>query len=453
LSDLTVVALAAAVWVAALRPQPVPWPAAAVLVAVALLSRRPLLLIAGSAVLASALSAAAWAGLAPVEPGGVAGFAVLVSDPGDVHGAVRVDLRVDGARYEAWARGEAASLLRARMAGERVIVTGRTRPVPERARRWLSPRHVVARLDVTAAHPLGGSSLAASSANAVRRVLVRGAGRLPRDSRSVLLGVVVGDDREQTPELTDDFRASGLSHLLVVSGENVAFVLALAGPVLRRLGLRARLAATLTVLLFFGLLTRWEPSVLRAEAMAALACTVAMMGRPTSRLRLLALAIAGLVLVDPLLVHAVGFQLSVGATVGIIVLAERFRRRLPEVLAVTLAAQVGVAPVALPLFGGLPLASLPANVLAIPVAAPLTAWGLTGGFVAGLVPRLAPLLQLPTRLMAWWLRAVARWAAHLPLGEVHSRQAVVLLVVWWLGSRRWSWRSERTASTSPPGHS
>ena len=77
-------------------------------------------------------------------------------------------------------------------------------------------------------------------------------------------GVVLGDGREQRPELADEFRASGLSHLLVVSGENVAFVLALAAPGLRRLGLRSRWLATLGLLGFFGLLTRWEPSVLRA---------------------------------------------------------------------------------------------------------------------------------------------------------------------------------------------
>jgi competence protein ComEC len=445
-SDRAVVLLAAAVWAGAWNPHPIGRWIGVLLVAGALLARRPVLLVLGAAVLASALSMAAWSGLRPVERQTVRGVATLVSDPDDVHGAVRVDVRLGGRRYEAWAR---TSALRTAMAGERFALAGRLRPAPPRARRWLVPRHVAGRLDVVDARRVDGGSVAGRAANRVRRTLARGAAPLPTEERAVLLGVVLGDDREQSAELTDAFRASGLSHLLVVSGENVAFVLALAGPLLRRLGLRARLLATLAVLVFFGLLTRWEPSVLRAEAMAALACTVATMGRPTSRLRLLALAVAGLVLIDPLLVKAVGFQLSVGATVGIVLLAERMRRRLPEVVAVTLAAQIGVAPVALPLFGGLPLASLPANVLAIPVAAPLTAWGLT----AGLLAEALPWLHVPTRLMAWWLITVARWAASLPLGQVHARQAVLLAVVWWLGSRKWSWRSDRTASTSPPGPS
>jgi competence protein ComEC len=195
--------------------------------------------------------------------------------------------------------------------------------------------------------------------------------------------------------------------------------------------------------------------------MAAIACTASTLGRPTGRLRLLALAVAGVVLVDPMVVHALGFRLSVGATVGIALLAaplaERLRgpRWLVEVLAVTTAAQIGVAPVALPAFGGLPLASLPANLLAIPAAAPLTAWGLTGGILAGVAgPPFDQWLHVPTRLLTWWLAAVARWAASLPLGYVRTPHAVAiagLAAVWWsVGSGRWRrWRSDRIASTSP----
>jgi competence protein ComEC len=190
-------------------------------------------------------------------------------------------------------------------------------------------------------------------------------------------------------------------------------------------------------------------------------------------LRLLALAVSGAVLVDPLLVHALGFQLSVGATIGIALLAGPLGRVLPgptwfaEPLAITIAAQIGVAPVALPAFGGLPLASLPANLLAVPAAAPLTAWGLTGGVVAGLAgPPFDGWLHVPSRLLTWWLAGVARWGAGLPVGQIRPGHALVLaaIVVVLLGGRRvWqarvgsarcrSWPSDRTASTSPPGPS
>ena len=361
---------------------------------------------------------------------------MLAGDPVDVHGAVRVDLRIGRRRVEAWSRGPAAAALRLRLAGEQVRVRGRLRPPPSTARRRLAVRHIAARLDVIAVGGWRPGNLATRAANGVRRTLVRGAAPLDGDGRSLLLGVVLGDGRDQRPELADDFRASGLSHLLVVSGENVAFVLALAAPLLRRLGLRSRWMATLGLLAFFGLLTRWEPSVLRAGAMAALACTVTAIGRPSSRLRLLALAVTAVVLLDPLLVESLGFRLSVGATIGIALLAGPVAARLPgpgwftEPLAVTIAAQVGVAPIAIPAFGGLPLAALPANLLAIPAAAPLTAWGLTGGVLAGVAgPPFDRVLQVPTRLLARWLVLVAGWGATLPLGQVRSGHAVAIVVL------------------------
>ena len=134
-------------------------------------------------------------------------------------------------------------------------------------------------------------------------------------------GLVLGDDRAQPADLADAFQGAGLTHLLAVSGQNVAFALALAGPVLRRLRLWPRLAATVAVIGLFGVMTRFEPSVLRASAMAALAATVAMVGWPVARVRIIALAVTGLLVVDPLLARSVGFQLSVCAATAIVVVA------------------------------------------------------------------------------------------------------------------------------------
>ena len=162
-------------------------------------------------------------------------------------------------------------------------------------------------------------------------------------------------------------------------------MLALCAPLLRRLGLFGRLVGGVAVLVLFGTMTRWEPSVLRAIAMASIALVAGYLGRPTDGLRVLALAATALLVADPFLLHSVGFLLSCGASLGIAVLARPIAARLPgpawvrEVLGVTAAAQVGVAPVLIPVFGSMPLVSLPANLVAVPLAAPLTMWGLATG--------------------------------------------------------------------------
>lgn len=435
LTDGGAVLVAAAVALGAWWHRPWPLAMGAVAVGAALLARRPWLLVAGGFLLAGTLGQRAVDGLDPVVAGPHREPVVLLGDPRPMPFGARADVRVGERRVELWASGSAAGALEASLAGERLWVEGRLRPPPEDAP-WLVPRHVVGRLDATRAERLDGGALPWQVANRFRRLLDRGSEVLPEPTRSLYAGFVLGDDRGQPPEVVDDFRGAGLTHLLVVSGQNVAFVLVVVGPLVRRLGLAARWAATVGVIGAFGVLTRFEPSVLRASAMAALAVTASVSGRPASTLRLLALAVAGLVLVDPLLVHAVGFQLSVAASAGIAVLAGPIGERVPgprwlaEAVGVTVGAQLGVAPVLVPRFGGMPVVALAANVVAVPVAGLVTTWGLPAGAVAGLAgPAVARLVHLPTRWLVAWVAAVARVAASVPLGELGARHLVVLVAI------------------------
>jgi competence protein ComEC len=287
----------------------------------------------------------------------------------------------------------------------------------------LAHRHIATRLAVQGAGPWQPGPIPLRLANGLRRTIDRGAVSLPPESRALFGGFVLGDQRGEPPATRDAFRASGLSHLLVVSGENLAFVLALLAPVLRRLRLGPRFAVGIGFLALFGLLTRWEPSVLRAEAMAGVALLAATLGTPVSTRRLLCLATTGLLLADPLLVGSLGFLLSVAATAGIAWLSPPLTRRLPLPVAVTLAAQLGVAPVLVPVFGGFPLATLPANLLALPAAGPVMMWGLAAGIPAGLLSsvaggRIAAVLHLPTRLLIAWVAFVAHRCAGLRIGTV-----------------------------------
>ncbi|CAN5579513.1 hypothetical protein BH18ACT1_BH18ACT1_16200 [soil metagenome] len=311
MSDRWCVALALAVCAGAMLALDIPVVLGVVAVAVALLARRPPLLVAGGFLLASALAVRAEAGLTPPATAAVTGDVVLLSDPAPCRGALRAEVRVGHRRVEAWARGSAAAALRDRLAGEVVQLRGRLGPVPDRSRSYLRTRHVGARMEVGAVRGWRPGSLASRSANGLRRTLEGGADGLGPDRRALFLGMVIGDDRAQPVEVADDFRAAGLTHLLAVSGQNVAFVLVLARPLLWRLGFWTRWAATLVVLAVFALVTRFEPSVLRATAMAAIGATAMAAGRPSSRLRVLALAAAALVLIDPFLVSSLGFRLSV----------------------------------------------------------------------------------------------------------------------------------------------
>ena len=444
MSDRQAVALAVAAMVGAWWSAAVPLVPAIALGVVALAVRQPWLLVAVVMLLGSSLGARAWAGLYPVEPAAFDGEAALVSDPVPVGQGMRVDVRSNGRRYEAWAYGRAARDLRERLAGDRITVTGSVRPI-QPLPQYQAARHIANRLSIDRIHSHESGSPPYRLANWLRRTIARGAESLDDDRHSLFTGLSYGDDRYQSPVVSDDFRAAGLTHLLAVSGQNVAFVLILARPLIERFDYRGRWVLTLGVIGFFALVTRFEPSVLRATVMAAIAATATLLGRDASSRRVLALAVALLVLVDPLLVHSVAFRLSVAASAGIILWAPRLAERLPgprllaEALSVTVSAQLAVSPLLIATFGGVPVASLPANLLAAPVAGPIMMWSLSAGTVAGLLGGpLAHVIHWPTNLGIGWIQSVAGWAASARLGEMRAFHLVPVAVgaaLWWLASR------------------
>jgi len=393
--------------------------AAAALIGV--VARRPYVLIVGLAVVSSVLASRAWDGLRPPPAAVVENrWVTLLTDPAPFPGgSIGAEVRMGSRHVSAFARGPAGAAMSTHLAGERLLVDGVLRPLAGVQRTRMAPRHIAARLSIDSVSDARGANLMGTIANSYRRVVAHGARALPERLRPLFGGMVLGDDRGQSAELQDAFRAAGLTHLMVVSGQNVAFALLVASPLIRRGGLHWRFGATLLVLVGFGVLTRWEPSVLRAEAMAVVAAAGALAGRPVPALRLLALAVTGCVLVDPLLVHSVGFRLSVAAVTGLVVLTPVLqRRRVPMLLAASIAAQLGAAIVLVPTFGTVPLVSLPANVLAVPLSGPLMMWGLTAGPVAGLLSPLSSVIHAPTHAILAWEAGVATTAARVPLAPV-----------------------------------
>jgi competence protein ComEC len=352
----------------------------------------------------------------------VAVSGVLVDDPQsgrfDTDAFVRVPAGRTHRTLFAVATGDDALRLRVLEAGDRVVLAGRLgrlHPTQFDGRaRW---RHAVGRLDRAQVVALAPARGALGIANRLRDVVLRGTAPLPPTPRALLAGFLLGDTRAVPDDVVLDYRDSGLSHLLAVSGENVAFTLALFGPLLRRLPLGPRTVGAVVIVLLFATMTRFEPSVLRASALSIIALGSSFVGRPASSLRALALAVIALLLIDPFLLHSVAFWLSCGASAGIALLAGPLRARLPGPewlrgpLAVSLAAQVGVTPVLLATFGSVPVVTPFANLLAAPAAEAVGVYGMLASAAGGLVPPLAPVLQQPCAVLIAWVTAVAHAGA------------------------------------------
>lgn len=275
---------------------------------------------------------------------------------------------------------------------------------------------------------LGPPSAIQRAAEHVRARLRAAVGRLPPDQRGVLPGMVVGDTSRLAPELADDFQTAGLTHLLVVSGANLAIVIGAVLGLCRFAGLGHRRAPPVAVLAVFAfvVVARPEPSVLRATVMGLIGLLALFTGRRRQGIPALAAAVLLLVLIDPELARSYGFALSVLATAGLLVLAppwrDRLARRLPgplaDALAVAAAAQVAVAPVLVMLSGEIGVLAVVANLLAAPAVAPATLLGALAAVTAPASLPLARVIVWPAGLAVAWIIRVARTTADLPYATI-----------------------------------
>ena len=247
---------------------------------------------------------------------------------------------------------------------------------------------------------------------------------LPEPGRGLLPAMVYGDRGGQGEELSEAMKAAGLSHLSAVSGANCAMVLGAVVALCRFSGLprAVTLLAGLAALYGFVLLVGYEPSVLRAAAMGAIAAFAVHSSRGRNALSALCLAVVLLLAADPYLAGEAGFQLSVLATAGIVLIGRRLAvklgrwlpRFLAEGTAIAVAAQIACLPVLVSLSPTFSLYSVPANLLVAPLIPWITVTG-TLGVVAGMLwAPLGALLVWAAGLPASAVGMAGLWVAGLP---------------------------------------
>ena len=281
---------------------------------------------------------------------------------------------------------------------------------------------------------------------------------LAGERRAVLEGVVLGEDDGLSDELRQRFRASGLYHLLAVSGGNVIVVGGGAVGLALLLGVSrlAAEAAGLVAILAYVLAVGPQPSVVRAGVAAALGSLAWLTGRQRDRWYALILGAVLLLGWNPWNLLDPGFQLSFAAVAAIFGLAPRFRRALDgyplpgtvsDCVAISAACGLCTAPVSWLHFHAIPVLTVPANAAATPVVPPMLALAL----LAAVLPPVAPLLAQLSGWCAVYLAGCARLFGGLPGAQARSPAAVAALASGVLLASAYAWRrGERAGAGLPP---
>jgi competence protein ComEC len=271
------------------------------------------------------------------------------------------------------------------------------------------------------------------------------------ERRAVIEGVVLGDEGGLSQELKQRFRASGLYHLLAVSGQNVALVAAgalfcawLVG-LPRWLGEVGALASIAGYVLAVGA----QPSVIRAGVAGALTSLAWLTARAADRWYLLLLGALTLLAWNPYDVYDAGFQLSFAAVAAIFVGVPRVQRamegyplptRVAGVVAVSTACGLATAPIVWFQFGAVPLLTVPANALAAPAVVPLLGLSAVCALLGPVAPGAAAVLAWVNGLCAAYLAGCARVVGGLPFAQLRAGWAAAGVGVIALACGAYAWR-------------
>jgi competence protein ComEC len=330
----------------------------------------------------------------------------------------------------------------------------RARPVAPRGpetgfdeRGWLARRgvHVVLRGEgMRVVGRRGGIGGVADRLRAhVESTLARGT---TGERRTLLAGIVLGEDSGIDAPQRDAFEASGLMHLLAVSGQNMAITAIGVVSVARVIGV-GRLAGegvAILVVLSYALAVGWQPSVVRAAVAGVLASLAWIVARPRDRWH--ALAIGALVLLCWLPASALepGFQLSFAAVAAIFVVLPRVGgvpdaypvpRGLWDVVVVAVACGVVTAPIVWLHFGAVALWTVPANVAAEPAMPPLIGLSVAAAAIEPVLPGAAAALAWLAGWCAAWIAFVADVVSAWPNAQLRSPVALtavlsIVAIVW-----------------------
>lgn len=251
---------------------------------------------------------------------------------------------------------------------------------------------------------------------------------LPEPHASLAAGITVGDKRGIGKELSETFRAAGLTHILVLSGYNITIVIEAIQRLLAPLVPLWRVLGVFGGVIFLVLVSGMQSSALRAGAMALVAVYARGSGRIFAAARVLFVVCAGMVLWNPfILAFDPGFQLSALATLGLVLGVPLLETRLSwvparfgfrEIVSGTCSAQIAVLPLLLYQNGMLPMYALFANIAtlaAIPFAMAASCVAAVFGMVFG---TLGAAFALPAYALLSYVIGMARVWVSLPYAAV-----------------------------------
>lgn len=246
---------------------------------------------------------------------------------------------------------------------------------------------------------------------------------LSKNQAGILNGMLIGETNGISDKVIDDFKNSGITHLLAVSGSNIVLVIVISKFIFSKIfGKKHSWVFIISFIIFFVCVSGASPSVVRAALMAILEILAGLLIKKSNSINNLFLSALIILLINPVSIINVGFILSFAGTIGILLLSEQISKKLKkyikidmllENLSVTLSAQIILFPIMAYFFNSISLISLITNLLVLPISSILTVMGLMLFVLSTIYFPLAKLISIPLKYLINYIMIIAKACSKL----------------------------------------
>jgi competence protein ComEC len=309
--------------------------------------------------------------------------------------------------------------------------------------RYLATKRISALVEATSVEPVGEERGWIGQIHR-RTDVALGYGLRPREA-AVVRGMVLGDRSLMPEELEKSFQRSGVTHVLAISGQHVVILAAVIYFSIRIFAVPPTIRAGVTIGLMwlYILIAGAPPSAIRAGVVATFVFAAPLVGRQVSPLHFMTTMLALVLAYNPQLLYSTGFQLSVAAVFGILLLTKPLKSlvertlleplkkppaQLSNLISVSLAAQIATSPIVAATFDQVSVVGVFTNLIAVPLSGPILILGLLGSLAGNIHSSVAYPLNACNGFLVTILIQTAQGASSLPFASVTTPGVPLLLV-------------------------
>lgn len=286
---------------------------------------------------------------------------------------------------------------------------------------------------------------------------------LPENSRELCLGILVGERKDISEEISNNFRKSNLTHMLAVSGAHVSYIILGLTILLCKTRYKFRKIFMIIFLMFFMGLTGFTPSIQRASLMTILTLIAGLVHRKQDIYTNLSLSCLIILASNPYSILDIGFQLSYAGTIGIILFYEKISEEVKkkiisgynrkninsdnnvkkekreilkkiisyivDIIAVTISANLIIIPIMAVNFNTISFTFWISNLLAGPLLGFIVIFGFISYLVSLLSMSVANIIAFPLNLLIYLLIDIAKFCSEIPLSSVMIRTPFIFEIL------------------------